>query len=48
MLYLCRWNASSAGFKNKITPPPRKDFALFLKLQIIGSCEENGEASMWH
>ncbi|KAL4233464.1 hypothetical protein ACF0H5_008145 [Mactra antiquata] len=32
-----RWNSSMSGFKNRIGPPPRKDFALFLKLQIIGS-----------
>ncbi|XP_052240686.1 cilia- and flagella-associated protein 47-like isoform X3 [Dreissena polymorpha] len=37
-----RWNASKAGFKNKEGPPPRKDFALFLKLQIIGSSEADG------
>ncbi|XP_052808119.1 cilia- and flagella-associated protein 47-like isoform X2 [Mya arenaria] len=39
-----RWNASKAGFKNKVGPPPRKDFALFLKLQIIGSSEAAGQA----
>lgn len=32
-----RWSAANAGFKNKIVSPPRKDFALFMKLQIIGS-----------
>ncbi|XP_053397416.1 cilia- and flagella-associated protein 47-like isoform X4 [Mercenaria mercenaria] len=34
-----RWNSAKSGFKNKIAPPPRKDFALFMKLQIIGSKE---------
>ena len=36
---LTRWNASKKGFKGKIAPPPRKDFAMFLKIQIIGSSE---------
>lgn len=42
-----RWNSSKSGFKNKIAPPPRKDFALFLKVQIIGSSEGiNGYGKM--
>ncbi|ESO84821.1 hypothetical protein LOTGIDRAFT_168309 [Lottia gigantea] len=32
-----RWYSSKQGWKSQVTPPPRKDFALFLKLQIIGS-----------
>lgn len=33
----CRWNASKEGWKSQVAPPPRKDFALFMRIQIIGS-----------
>jgi hypothetical protein len=33
----CRWNAAKEGWKCNQEPPPRKDFALFVKIQIIGS-----------
>lgn len=32
-----RWNASKEGWKSQVAPPPRKDFALFMRIQIIGS-----------
>ncbi|XP_055954756.1 cilia and flagella-associated protein 47 [Patella vulgata] len=32
-----RWYSSKQGWKCQVTPPPRKDFALFMRLQIIGS-----------
>ncbi|XP_035825915.1 cilia- and flagella-associated protein 47 [Aplysia californica] len=32
-----RWHASRQGWKSQVCPPPRKDFALFMRLQIIGS-----------
>ncbi|KAK3775916.1 hypothetical protein RRG08_017206 [Elysia crispata] len=32
-----RWYASQQGWKSQVCPPPRKDFALFMRLQIIGS-----------
>ena len=32
-----RWNAAKLGWKSLVSPPPRKDFALFIRLEIIGS-----------
>ncbi|XP_060072017.1 cilia and flagella-associated protein 47-like [Ylistrum balloti] len=32
-----RWNASKEGWKGQKKPPPRKDFALFMRIQIVGS-----------
>ncbi|XP_071134806.1 cilia- and flagella-associated protein 47-like isoform X3 [Mytilus edulis] len=32
-----RWHAAKEGWKCNQDPPPRKDFALFVKIQIIGS-----------
>ncbi|XP_013416633.1 cilia- and flagella-associated protein 47 isoform X1 [Lingula anatina] len=32
-----RWNPSKQGYKSTKKPPPRKDFALFMKIQMIGS-----------
>ncbi|XP_070190234.1 cilia and flagella-associated protein 47-like isoform X3 [Littorina saxatilis] len=32
-----RWNASKLGWKSLVSPPTRKDFALFVRLEIIGS-----------
>ncbi|KAK3096977.1 hypothetical protein FSP39_005325 [Pinctada imbricata] len=34
-----RWNSAKEGWKSQVTPPPRKDFALFMKIQILGSNE---------
>ncbi|CAG5120336.1 unnamed protein product, partial [Candidula unifasciata] len=32
-----RWYSSKQGWKTQTCPPPRKDFALFVKLQVVGS-----------
>ncbi|CAH1800026.1 unnamed protein product [Owenia fusiformis] len=34
-----RWEGSKQGFNATVEPPPRKDFALFMKIQMIGSNE---------
>ncbi|XP_059154686.1 cilia- and flagella-associated protein 47-like isoform X2 [Physella acuta] len=34
-----RWYPSSQGWKNFMCPPPRKDFALYMKIMIIGASE---------
>lgn len=32
-----RWNSSTMGWMSRCVPPPRKDFALFIRLEIVGS-----------
>ncbi|XP_048239518.1 cilia and flagella-associated protein 47-like isoform X3 [Haliotis rufescens] len=34
-----RWNSSKQGWKCQVAPPPRKDFAIFMRLEIIGSSD---------
>ncbi|KAH9504693.1 Cilia- and flagella-associated protein 47 [Bulinus truncatus] len=41
-----RWNYSKQGWKNNVCPPPRKDFSLFMKLQIIGASNGFSNNSM--
>ncbi|XP_055888207.1 cilia and flagella-associated protein 47-like isoform X1 [Biomphalaria glabrata] len=48
-----RWHYSKQGWKNSICPPPRKDFALYMRLQIIGassgfSSDQNANAPGSH
>ncbi|KAL8606797.1 hypothetical protein ACOMHN_049626 [Nucella lapillus] len=38
-----RWHASQLGWKSQVWPPPRKDFALFVRLELIGSSNGFGE-----
>ncbi|XP_076467202.1 cilia and flagella-associated protein 47-like [Babylonia areolata] len=38
-----RWNMAHMGWRSQTTPPQRKDFALFVRLEIIGSSKGFGE-----
>ncbi|KAL5010428.1 hypothetical protein ScPMuIL_012733 [Solemya velum] len=40
-----RWDASRQGWKSHVAAPPRKDFSLFMRIQIVGSSSQDDDTS---
>ncbi|PVD28193.1 hypothetical protein C0Q70_10779 [Pomacea canaliculata] len=41
-----RWNKAQVGWKSKVIPPPRKDFALFVRFEMSGSSKGFSEITV--